>query len=90
MFYRSIIRRHSSTISRNPNFKVIGDKDISHFESILAKSSVITDTSALEAANIDWTKKYEGQSKLMLKPKSNEEVAAILKYCNQEKIAIVP
>jgi FAD/FMN-containing dehydrogenase len=26
----------------------------------------------------------------MLKPKSNDEVAAILKYCNQEKIAIVP
>lgn len=26
----------------------------------------------------------------MLKPKSNDEVAAILKYCNREKIAIVP
>lgn len=26
----------------------------------------------------------------MLKPKSNEEISAILKYCNQEKIAIVP
>ena len=26
----------------------------------------------------------------MLKPKTNEEVAAILKYCNQEKLALVP
>ena len=26
----------------------------------------------------------------MLKPQTNEEIAAILKYCNQEKIAIVP
>ena len=90
MFLKSIIKRRSSTISRNPNFKVISDKDLSHFESILAKSSIITDPSQLEPANSDWTKKYEGQSTLMLKPKSNDEVAAILKYCNQEKIAIVP
>jgi len=26
----------------------------------------------------------------MLKPKSNEEVAAVLKYCNEQKLAIVP
>ena len=26
----------------------------------------------------------------MLKPSTNEEVAAILKYCNKEKLAIVP
>jgi len=26
----------------------------------------------------------------MLKPKSNEEVAAILKYCNDQSLAIVP
>ena len=31
-----------------------------------------------------------GQSKLVLKPKSNEEVAAILEYCNNEKLALVP
>lgn len=26
----------------------------------------------------------------MLRPKTNEEVSAILKYCNQEKLAVVP
>ena len=26
----------------------------------------------------------------MLKPKSNEEIAAVLKYCNDQKIAVVP
>lgn len=26
----------------------------------------------------------------MLKPSSNEEVASILKYCNDEKLALVP
>lgn len=26
----------------------------------------------------------------MLKPKTNEQVAAVLKYCNQQKLAVVP
>ena len=83
MFLKSYLRRSfgASAITRNPKFKVLGDKDISFFEKI---TSVITDPSMIEPYNQDWTKKYQGQSKLMLKPKSNEEVAEILKYCNQE------
>ena len=30
-------------VTRNPAFKVIGDSDIAHFESILPKGNVITD-----------------------------------------------
>ena len=77
-------------IERNKNFKVLGDSDLTFFEKILDKSSVITDADQVETANSDWTKKFVGQSKLVLKPKSNEEVAAILEYCNNEKLALVP
>ena len=77
-------------IERNKNFKVLGDSDLTFFEKILDKSSVITDADQVETANSDWTKKFVGQSKLVLKPKSNEEVAAILGYCNNEKLALVP
>lgn len=31
-----------------------------------------------------------GSSKLVLRPKTTQEVSAILEYCNQEKIAICP
>lgn len=57
---------------------------------MLDKAAVVTDPAAIEPANQEWTNHFHGQSKLLLKPKSNEEVAAVLKYCNQEKIAIVP
>jgi len=77
-------------IDRNPNFKVIADSDVQHFESILPKKGVVTDAEEILPWNSDWTKKFVGQSKLMLKPSSSEEVAAILSYCNQHKIAIVP
>jgi hypothetical protein len=47
-------------IVRNKNFKVLSDKDLSFFESILSKNSVITDSDQIEPHNADWTKKFVG------------------------------
>jgi FAD/FMN-containing dehydrogenase len=35
-------------------------------------------------------KKYHGQSKLALRPKTTEQVSKILKYCNERCLAVVP
>ena len=75
---------------RNDNFKVLSDADLSHFESLLPKKRIITEPDMLEESNADWTRKYVGQSRLMLKPKTNEEVSAILQYCNEKMLAVVP
>lgn len=86
------VRRNFGAIAakRNPNFGILNDKDVSYFESILDKGSVITDEEIIKPHNSDWTKKFVGDSKLMLKPKTNEQVSAILKYCNDQKLAVVP
>jgi FAD/FMN-containing dehydrogenase len=34
--------------------------------------------------------KYHGKSGVMLKPRSTEEVSKIMKYCYEQKIAVVP
>lgn len=44
----------------------------------------------MEQYNTDWTKKYQGNSKLALKPKTTDEIAAVLKYCNERRLAVVP
>lgn len=44
----------------------------------------------LEGYNTDWMGKYRGHSKVVVKPKSTEEVSAIVKYCYEKNIAIVP
>lgn len=44
----------------------------------------------LEMYNTDWLKKYKGQSQLVLRPRSTEEVSKILKYCNDRRLAVVP
>ena len=60
------------------------------FEGILSKPRVLTDVSDLQGFNIDFLQTCRGDSQVVLKPKTTEEVAAILKYCNERKLAVVP
>ncbi|KAF9427518.1 hypothetical protein BGZ94_004748 [Podila epigama] len=77
-------------LKRNTSFKKLTEKDIAHFRSILPSSSLSQDAEDLEAFNTDWLQKYRGQSTLVLKPSSTEQVSQILKYCNDNKLAVVP
>lgn len=72
------------------SYSKLTDADIAFFRSILAENDVITDASALEQYNVDWMKKYEGKSKLALRPRSTQQVSQILKHCNERKLPIVP
>lgn len=77
-------------LKRDERFKTLDNSDIEHFKSILSSPETTVLTEDLEPYNVDWMNKYKGQSKLVLKPKTTAEVAAILKYCNEKKLAIVP
>ena len=44
----------------------------------------------MEPFNSDWMRKYKGQAKLVIKPQSTEEMAKVLKYCNDNMLAVVP
>ena len=47
-------------------------------------------SSALDGYNIDWKKQYIGQSYVVLKPRSTEQVSRILQYCYRHRIPTVP
>lgn len=47
-------------------------------------------TDDLQPFNDDWMNKYHGHSQILIKPKTTEEVSAVLKYCNNNNIAVVP
>ena len=54
-------------------------------------SAVIQDaTDDLEPFNTDWMRKYKGHTKLVVKPGSTDEVSKVLKYCNDNMLAVVP
>ena len=71
--------------------------DVAHFRSFLAPPSVIStlgangaESSDLDQFNSDWMGKYKGQSRVVLKPRSTEEVSRIMKHCWERRIGVVP
>lgn len=63
---------------------------ISEFEEILGTDNVLVDTETLEEYSSDETEDLVFSPEVVLIPKSTEEIAAILKICNQEKIPVTP
>ncbi|CAI0392430.1 unnamed protein product [Linum tenue] len=76
-------------IQRSSKFATLNSDDVAHFKEILGERNVVQDE-RLEAANSDWMHKYVGSSRLLLLPKSTDEVSRILKYCNSRCLAVVP
>ncbi|EPE33844.1 FAD-binding protein [Glarea lozoyensis ATCC 20868] len=84
------------SIKRDSRFAEITEEHVNHFRSLLGTESAIIDgvtrdaTDDIEPFNGDWMRKYRGHTKLVLKPASTEEVSQVLKYCNDNMLAVVP
>lgn len=64
----------ATKIKRNSKFAQLNPDDISYFKELLGEKNVIQEEDTLLAANTDWMHKYRGSSKLLLQPRSTEEV----------------
>lgn len=64
----------SSVVQRNSSFSRLNSDDIDFFRSILGEKNVVQDEDRLLDANTDWLRKFRGSSKLLLQPRSTEEV----------------
>lgn len=71
------------------DFNKLCDADINFFKKLLG-DRVVTEESDLEFWNTDWLKTVKGQSKIILKPKTTEEISKILQFCNNKKLAVCP
>ncbi|UWQ91271.1 FAD-binding oxidoreductase [Rhodobacteraceae bacterium M382] len=63
------------------------------YEQVLAALSaeiVVSDKDIIDGYTTDFRKKYRGESPALLRPRSTEEVASIVKLCNKHKVALVP
>lgn len=83
-------------LKRNPKYSQVTVEHVQFFKGALGGGATLIDgvTSNsgddLEAYNIDWMRKYRGQTRLVIKPKTTEEVSKVLKYCNDNMLAVVP
>ncbi|XP_032683219.1 D-2-hydroxyglutarate dehydrogenase, mitochondrial [Odontomachus brunneus] len=76
-------------VRRGP-YASISTADVRFFDGLLGSHRIITDPEECESYNIDFPNTVRGASRLVLKPRSTEEVSAILKYCNEKRLAVCP
>lgn len=83
-------------MKKDAKFGEVTAEHVEYFKEVLGKDSAVIDgvtqdsTSDIEPFNGDWMRKYRGHTKLVLKPGSTEEVSKVLKYCNDNMLAVVP
>lgn len=83
-------------LQRDSKFTKITTEHVNFFQDLLGSESSVIDgvsrdaSEDIEAYNSDWMRKFRGHTKLVLKPSSTEEISKILKYCNQNMLAVVP
>lgn len=83
-------------LQRDSKFTKISEEHVKFFQDLLGSESSVIDgvskdaSEDIEAYNSDWMRKFRGHTKLVLKPSSTEEVSKILKYCNENMLAVVP
>ncbi|CEJ89424.1 Putative D-lactate dehydrogenase 2 [[Torrubiella] hemipterigena] len=85
-----------TNLKRDDKFAQLTQEHVDFFKTLLGSESAVIDgtsqdlTEEMIPFNEDWMHKYRGQSKLVVKPASTEEVSKILKYCNDNMLAVVP
>ncbi|MDS7594566.1 FAD-binding oxidoreductase [Agrobacterium tumefaciens] len=69
---------------------VLSTEAIEQLKAIVGPAGWSTDPDVLDAHTIDWLRQFRGATKLLLKPATTEEVAAIVSLCATKGIGIVP
>ncbi|EUC46209.1 hypothetical protein COCMIDRAFT_93512 [Bipolaris oryzae ATCC 44560] len=83
-------------LQRDSKFTKLNEEHVNYFKTLLGSESAVIDgvskdaSQDIEPFNSDWMRKFRGHTKLVLKPSSTEEVSKILKYCNDNMLAVVP
>ena len=97
-------RLYSSAVARDSKFSSVTPHILRDMASVLAtpQTSLLStmksennewgcvEPSEFESYNVDWMGKYKGKSTCVVRPKTTEEVAAIMRICNQNNLAVVP
>lgn len=93
-----LFRRYGSTLPpRSSAFATATKEHVEHLKSLLSSPNGVMSTldgsasaDDLQPFNDDWMNKYHGKSQIVVKPKTTQEVSYILKYCNEQGLAVVP
>ncbi|MGE6661272.1 FAD-binding oxidoreductase [Pseudomonas sp. NPDC077408] len=66
------------------------DDFIREIEAVVGDVGMVCDAERMQSYLSDWRNAYRGEAALVVRPASTEEVAAVVRLCNQYDIALVP
>jgi FAD/FMN-containing dehydrogenase len=84
-------------LKRHSKFNKVSEEHVAFFKGVLGDGPGVLETltksaeaDELDPFNSDWMRKYRGHTQVVLRPESAEQVSKILKYCNDNLLAVVP
>ena len=81
-------------LQRHSHFAKLNNDHVSTFRNILSgepdSALLYNNAEDVDPFNTDWMRKYRGHGSLVLRPSTTAQVSEILKYCNSQKLAVVP
>ena len=72
---------------RDARYAALTDADAA---AIKTRCSRVVEGADCAPFNVDWMNKWTGRARLVAKPASTAEVAAVLAYCDERRLAVVP
>ena len=72
------------------DYKQLDNDDLSFFQEIIGSQYIFSDTQQLLDYSHDETEDLSFHPEVVLKPLTTKEISAILKYCNEKRIAVTP
>lgn len=81
--------RHAHRIGARYTARV-SDTLASHLSALVGAEHVLTDPDLLATYETDWTRRYHGRARLVVRPGSTEEVAGVLRACAEAGAAVIP
>jgi FAD/FMN-containing dehydrogenase len=63
---------------------------LADLEAIVGREHLLTDPDVVAGYSTDWTGRFVGAANAVIRPGSTDEVAAIVRVCRAERVAIVP
>lgn len=71
-------------------FKNIETQDLEHFHTFLPAERILTDPENIERCSSDETEDFVFPPEVVLQPESASEISQIMRYCNEQHIAVTP
>src|SRR5690625_2887722 len=69
---------------------MLDESIINSFKKIVGNDNVLTDNATLLAYSYDSTPQFQALPDAVISPNNTNEIATLVKYCNQHKIPLIP